>query len=514
MISKFDGNLDDLYQNAPCAYASFFSNGTIVRTNQTFIRWLGYDPHFQASGKKIYDFFPLGERIFFETQFMPLLRTQSFVEEISFHLVDAKKMRIPVLTSTNQSILDDGTTVINRMIIFKSPARKKFEDELMAERRRAEDATRAKADFLSMLSHEIRTPLNAIVGIANLFETDSMSEEQTYYVDTLKTSVDNLMNLLNSILDLSKIDSGNVALEAKDFHLRTLLENLVRGWQGIAITKRLTVSTEIDRDVPDALIGDPVKLTQILSNLIGNAIKFTSAGSVKIAVRQQAESERETSLLFEVIDTGVGIAEENLSRIFEEFKQATYETSTKFGGTGLGLTISQKLAQLHGSTIEVRSVLGQGSVFCFALKLELGRKGADTAGIERVANPTEALAGMSILVADDSAENLMLMEHFFKRWNVKIQTARNGSIAFEKASSQKFDVVLMDMRMPIMSGYDAALKIRALNDKKKSRVPIIAFSGSDSFDGHSLADVSIFDAIVGKPFKPADLVTKLLPYSH
>lgn len=513
MTSVFEDSIDDLFENAPCGFLSFLADGTIIRANQTVKNWLGYGQISGAFPKKVFDLIPLGERIFFETQFTPLLQTQGAVEEISLHLVTVTRSRIPVLTSTKQSLLVDGLTRVNRMTLFKSTERKKFEEELMRERKRAEEATRVKADFLSMLSHEIRTPLNAIIGIANLFETDSMSEEQAFYVDTLKSSTDNLMNLLTSILDLSKMDSGKTKLEAKDFQLRGLVQNLVRSWQGVAIAKGLSVVAEIAEDVPNTVIGDPVKLTQILSNLMGNAIKFTAIGSVKIAIKLESQTDRDASITFEVIDTGVGIAEENIGRIFEEFKQATDETSIMFGGTGLGLTISQKLVELHQSEITVRSRLGEGSVFSFTIKLARGQQGADTAGIERIANPSNALAGMTVLVADDSADNLMLMEHYFKRWRVRIQTATNGRAAVEKASTQTFDAILMDMRMPQLSGYDAAFQIRALDDVLKSRVPIIAFSGSDSFDGHSLANTSIFNATIGKPFKPADLIAKLLPYS-
>lgn len=506
-------DFEDLYDNAPCGYVSFSSDGLMLKANQTWLAWLGYQSEEIISKKRFQDFLSVGEQIFFETQVSPLLQVQGLAAEINFSLLTKERKKIPVLTSTKQYLASDRESKINRMIIFNITDRKKYESELIRERQAAELAAKTKGDFLAMLSHEIRTPLNAVIGVSNLLESTTLSAEQEPFMDMLRNSSDNLLNLLNSILDLSKIESGRLAVETKQFQFRKFVEGNNLAWHGLAHKKGIKVNAEIDPNLPTSVTGDPVKITQILSNLMGNAVKFTASGAVTLRAQLVSTDAAGIKVKFEIQDTGIGIAPEKLTQIFEEFSQADYETSTKFGGTGLGLTISQELAKLMGSQIKVDSKLGQGSCFSFEILLQQGDPNSDTHGIERVANQANALFGLRVLVADDSVDNIVLMQHLFKKWGAEVKTATNGKEALAHVTGESFDVVLMDMRMPVMNGHETALAIRALCDPVKSKDPIIAFSGSTSFEGQEITDEKLFDAVVGKPFKPAELIATLLMYS-
>jgi PAS domain S-box-containing protein len=337
-LTNFSEDLEDLYQHAPCGYLSLLPDGKILNTNETLLNWLGF-----ARGEILSLFFqsilPVGDRILFETHIGPLIQMQGFVKEINLSLVRKDKTKISVLISAIMKRELDSESVYTRMTIFDISDRKMYETQLRYERNRAETALKNKVDFLSMLTHEIRTPMNAVIGISNLLHETKLTDEQRKYSEMLRRSSENLMDLLNSFLDLSKIESGKYLLEERSFNLRKLAEDITFGHQGSAREKGIILKHKLSAGIPDKLVGDPVKIGQIISNLISNAIKFTPIGYVALNVSIGQHNEREIEIHFEVEDSGIGIPPDRVDLIFNEYTQADYNTAKIYGGTGLGLTM-------------------------------------------------------------------------------------------------------------------------------------------------------------------------------
>jgi PAS domain S-box-containing protein len=361
---------EDLYENAPCGYLSALPGGTIVKVNQTFLTWTGYRREDLVGRKRFHELLTAGGRIFHETHYAPLLRMQGTVREIALDMVCADGRRLPVLI--NSVLRKDGTgnPLLVRTTVFNATDRKEYERELLRERQRAEQATKAKSDFLAMISHEIRTPLNAINGVAHLFQRMELSPTQQKLVRILSSSSENLLHLVNQILDFGKIEAGKTSLEERPVDLRQLVQEIADSFQHKAQEKGLALRIRVDERVPRGVVGDPLKLGQVLANLVGNALKFTSEGSVTVALEVRAVEREAVSIDFRVSDTGIGIAPDRLPFLFEDFTQADYDIGLQYGGTGLGLSISRKLVEMHGSRIRVESEPGRGTTFSFELRFK------------------------------------------------------------------------------------------------------------------------------------------------
>ena len=356
---------------------------------------------------------------------------------------------------------------------------KRVEMELKQAKAAAESANRTKSDFLASMSHEIRTPMNAIMGIADLLAKTTLSPEQDKYVQIFRRAGDNLLNLINDILDLSKVEASQLELERTGFSLRDHLEIVMEMVAPRAQEKRLTLECEIATDVPTELVGDPTRLRQVLLNLLGNAVKFTLSGEVSLRVTRDADSSVPTALRFTVSDTGIGIPREKLDQVFERFTQADTSTTRRFGGSGLGLTISKRLVELMGGRIWVKSEVEKGSVFAFAVPFEIwiaaNRPAATPVGSD-IGAPLPALR---ILLAEDSPDNCTITMAYLEHTPYSVEVAETGAIALEKFTTRHFDLVLMDRQMPVMDGLTATRAIRAwerANDRPPT--PIIALTAS------------------------------------
>jgi PAS domain S-box-containing protein len=360
---------EDLYEHAPCAYLSTLPDGTIVRVNHTFVEWTGFSREVLLDGRKIQTLLSVGSRIYYETHYAPLLRMQGVVNEIAFEVVRADRRILPVLVNSRLKCDANGKPLFNRVTLFDSTDRRRYEQELLLARRKAEHVAKDKADLLAMLSHDIRNPLNALMGVVQLLDRTDLTEPQHRLVRLLKTSSGNMLNLLNHVLELSKAESSTFALRETAFSLRALVDEVVSTFGAAAREKGVTIRSSIADSVPAALCGDTVAIRQILSNLVGNAVKFTSVGSVTVTVETKEVATDSVTLACAVSDTGIGIARDARDRIFNEFTQASYETAVRFGGSGLGLTITRRLLELHGSTVQVESSPGKGSTFSFDLRL-------------------------------------------------------------------------------------------------------------------------------------------------
>ena len=360
---------EDLYEHAPCGYLSTLPDGTIVRVNNTFVEWVGKSRDVLLAGTKFQGLLTIGSRIYYETHYDPLLRMQGFANEIALEVVRSDGRIVPVLVNSRQKRGPDGTPLFNRITLFDSTDRRRYERELLLARRKAEQVAKDKVALLAMLSHDIRNPLNALMGVVQLLDRGELSDQQRRFVRLLKSSSEHMLDLLNHVLDLSKAESSSFALTETPFSLRAVIDDVMSTFDEAAREKGLQLRVEVAESVPAALMGDPVAIRQILTNLVGNAVKFTSAGSVTLKVETTLIGTDGVTLAFAVSDTGIGIAPEVIDRIFNEFTQASYETAMRFGGTGLGLTITRRLLALYESTVEVHSTPGQGSTFSFNLRL-------------------------------------------------------------------------------------------------------------------------------------------------
>jgi signal transduction histidine kinase len=339
----------------------------------------------------------------------------------------------------------------------------------------AEEATAAKNEFLANMSHEIRTPLTAIAGMADLLAATPLSDEQSRYVGIFRRASENLLALVNDVLDLAKIEAGHLALEALRFSLRERVAQAAETAALRAHAKGLAVSWQVAPELPDAFVGDPHRLSQVLGNLLGNAVKFTETGSVALHVARPAAGEPGT-LHFSVADTGPGVPEAQRQAIFAKFVQAETSTTRRFGGTGLGLSISQQLVARLGGRIWIESEEGRGSTFHFTVDLAVG-----SGPLPAAPEPLEAAPGaaqpLRILLAEDSEDNRVIFEAYFRGQPYALEVVTDGQAAVARATAERYDLVLMDMQMPVMDGFAATRAIRAQEAASgRPHTPIVALT--------------------------------------
>jgi signal transduction histidine kinase/CheY-like chemotaxis protein len=377
---------------------------------------------------------------------------------------------------------------------------------------KAEKSSQVKSEFLSTMSHEIRTPLNAVIGMTNLLMMGNPRPDQRDNLDILKFSANNLLALVNDVLDFNKIESGKVVFENIKFSLADLMQNMCGGQKLKAEEKGLDFILEMDDSLKNKIVfGDPTRLSQIIFNLISNAIKFTHVGTVWVRMNQLEDHHNTVTVDFSVKDTGIGIEKENLNAIFEPFTQESITTTRQYGGTGLGLAIVKRLLELQGLQMSVLSQSGKGSEFSFNMEFPVSTEIATVQAEKQplVIGGTDNLSNIRVLIAEDNLVNVMLMKKLFSKWGITPTIAENGERAIEMVQYGNFDIILMDLQMPVLNGFDAAIEIRKMRDPKKANTPIIALTASALFDIKERVFSSGMNDYVSKPFKPEELREKM-----
>lgn len=380
---------------------------------------------------------------------------------------------------------------------------KKFEENLKSAREQAERASQIKSEFLSMISHELRTPLNAISGSVYTLLQDDHTSHQASALNTINFAVDNLIIMINDLLDYQKIEAGKLTLENNPMNLKEVVNQVVKGLEFHAKDSRNKLVLNIQEELNQDVKGDKVRLAQVLNNLVTNALKFTNNGEVEINVKLIENSEEKIKVYFSVKDTGIGIAKEHQSRIFNQFDQIQHSFSKKYGGTGLGLSITKRLLEQMDSQIGLESELGLGSTFFFEIVFEKTKK--QTLPIQQKENVSSLpFSKIKLLMAEDNDVNALVLGKIIKKWGIDYDRVNNGQEAVDAVKNEKYDCVLMDIQMPVMDGFEATRLIKSISD-----VPVLALSAAAKQDLIEKIDQSGFTGYVSKPIDASELLKKI-----
>ncbi len=506
-----------LFENTPSMYFIMDEQGTIVSVNQFGADTLGYKktdlinqyhsilfhPSDKYSVAKNLELLKLSPKNYMQWEARKIKKSGEiiWVKETARITKSQRGENIYLI------VCEDITSEVqNRILVNKK------QTELIKAKEKAEMAATEKLHFTSIMSHEIRTPLNAVIGMSNLLLMENPRKDQISELNTLKFSAENLLMLVNDVLDYSKIEAGKVELEKSPFEIRQLIYNIRSSYKFKADSKEIFINTFIDEEIPTMLIGDVMRLGQVLNNLISNAIKFTDKGFVEISLRKiQYAKDSEVKIRFEVIDTGIGIPKEKRQLIFDSFSQAALDTSRRFGGTGLGLTITKKLIQLFGSEIYVESEIDKGSTFYFDLVFEIApQQKFEVIEIDGIKN--DLTTSKKVLLVEDNHINKIVATKFLNKWNLNVETAINGKEALKKLDANHYDLILMDLHMPEMSGLEACRIIRNHENVSFKNIPIIALTAAAIDNEKEKVLSEGMNDYISKPFNPEELKEKIFKH--
>lgn len=508
-LPERDRLLDIVFKAAPVGISLTNAEGQFVRLNAAFSQILGWDSEELLGESFAKIFIPEFQPRAIELHQKYLNGEETPPEE---WVLKTKTGSVINLSARIARYVDDRGLQFVVSVISDITEQKKTEAALQEAKHFAETAAKSKAEFLSNMSHEIRTPLNAVIGLTELLIKGTEPEMYPRYIESIKYSADNLLVIVNDILDFSKIESGKISLEHINFSLHKVFDQLMKALVHKANDKGLKLKLTVNDDVPDKLIGDPYRLNQVLMNLAGNALKFTKEGTISIEVASKLLTKKECEIAVVVRDTGIGIPADKIDKVFESFTQAYADTTRLFGGSGLGLAISRNLARILGGDITVESKVGKGSVFTFTVKLELADQ--EIVSTSKVAAPTSDKADLSpyrFLLVEDNLMNQFVAIQILKRWKARVEAAENGEVALQMLKKQYYDLVFMDLQMPVMNGFEATARIRdGEAGAHNSKIPILAMTADALHETRLRVLDSGMDDFITKPLDLEDLYTKTL----
>ncbi|MBL4674960.1 MAG: response regulator [Mucilaginibacter sp.] len=464
---------------------------------------LGYTPE-EALGKSIVDFAVENDRPTFRKKLGEIIKDNQSFSVMEFQFGTFNKSVI----WTECRVSYRARTIF--MNISDVSPQKSYEQQLIKSKEAAEYGKKVKETFLANMSHELRTPVNGIIGLTNLLKKTEIDEQQESLLTMMETSSRSLLGVINDVLDLSKIEAGKFSIVRTPNNIRDIVNSVYGLLKYQADEKSIEFIQEVDNDVPKVLQVDSLRLNQILMNLISNALKFTDRGHVKLKVSVlQKVDDSKVKLKFSVEDTGIGIPSERLSKIFESFEQAEDDTASKYGGTGLGLTITKKLIELKGGELTTSSKVGEGSVFNFTNWFSIAHDNSAPKPV-KVGKKLAQFVDTRVLIAEDNMINQFMVSKMLKDWNVEYEIADNGNKVIEKLKESDFDLVLMDTHMPGLNGYQAARTIRMDFVEPKRSVPIISLSAS-AFEHEQVEAMSSgMNDVLPKPFEAHELHNKMV----
>ncbi|WP_026750836.1 PAS domain-containing hybrid sensor histidine kinase/response regulator [Sediminibacterium sp. C3] len=502
----------DLFNYSQALICTHDLEGKLLSVNPAICKIMGYEQE-ELIGRNIKEFIPSERVAYFDKTYLKEVLGTGQAEGV-FSIVCKNGEQIFLLFQ-NYMVEEDSSTPYIIGFSQDITNRIRAEQELLKAKEETERASRVKEVFLANMSHEIRTPMNGILGIGSLLYKTHLTPKQSEYTKLILESADNLLHIVNDVLDFTKIESGKVELENIPFNVEDKIASTLKTFVFKIEEKGLELIFDNQITKDKIIIGDPFRLGQILNNLISNALKFTEYGKITLVAREEVKNEEESVFEFVITDTGIGISEENLAHIFDEFVQASSETSRKYGGTGLGLSITKNLIEMQGGSIWATSELNKGT--CFTVQIPYKTGNIRLLNPEKEEATYNSLEKKKILVAEDVAINQIIVKQILSDWGHDVVIVNNGQEAYEAHQRQDFDLILMDIHMPEVDGYEATQMIRRLNDTNKAAVPIIALTANAFKQETERFAEAGFNDYITKPFTEQvlyDCIKKQLQLAH
>ncbi|MBF0479511.1 MAG: PAS domain S-box protein [Candidatus Omnitrophica bacterium] len=498
-----------LLDNSPASIILTNDKEQIVSWNKYTEQLLGYSNE-ELHLKMIKELYPVQE---WEKIRSAEIRKKGSEHHLEIQVKTKTGDLIDVDLSVNILKDEDGAVMGSVGILVDITKRKRLEEKLLQAKLAAEEANQTKSMFLANMSHEVRTPMNAILGMLDLTLDMTLGTEQRENLVVAREAADNLLGLLNDILDLSRVEAGKITLEHIDFHLPNVVKNTCKGLAVIAKDKNLELVLNVAPDVPELIMGDPVRVRQIIINLINNAIKFTPQGQIRTSIKLDQRKGEKVTLVFAIQDEGIGIPADKIDKIFEVFTQADESTARRYGGTGLGLAICKRLVEMMEGRIWVESVEGKGSTFLFTATFDLVKKGSsqiiESMGDMPSSDASSGIKYLKILLAEDNLVNQKIASRMLEKQGWEVLSVINGKEALKAMRSEQFDLVLMDSYMPEMDGLQATRTIRDLEKNTGKHIPIIALTARAMQEDRKICLDAGMDGYVSKPIDRKKLIKEI-----